>query len=330
MIFFPLIATALFLKAHPGIGLVKDSKGNIFYTDLQHVWKIRKDGSKIIGVKNVHTHELYIDKHDQLYGEHLWYNGEAADTWGHYVWKLSPGGNLDTVKKPAAGFLQDYSFVRDGKGNMYTVQRFKRSTIRRIDTEGKSTIIAEGDFKDIRWMHVMNDGTLYFVDVTSLYKIKNDSLLLVAKNLESRSSVFEYGSLKHNVYGIWADNNGNVYAAILGGQVVKKISRDGEVSDLLYTQDPWKPVSGITDNDDGLWLMEVNDQNHVRVRRILKSELLASNHALFNVSNKSKPLMIISLLTITILFILWSMAKKMLSWYYSSDKTVKLVENASE
>jgi len=30
--------------AHPGIGIVKDSKGNIFYTDLKQVWKISPDG----------------------------------------------------------------------------------------------------------------------------------------------------------------------------------------------------------------------------------------------------------------------------------------------
>ena len=75
--------------SHPGIGIVMDSHGNVFYTDLEHVWKISRDGKKSIAVHTVHTHELYIDSADNLYGEHLWYNGEATNTWGHRVWRLT-------------------------------------------------------------------------------------------------------------------------------------------------------------------------------------------------------------------------------------------------
>lgn len=75
-----LVVAAITLTAHPGIGIVKDSKGNIFYTDLKQVWKITPDAIKTIAVKGVHTHELFIDEQDNLFGEHLWYNGEAKDT----------------------------------------------------------------------------------------------------------------------------------------------------------------------------------------------------------------------------------------------------------
>ena len=86
------LLVSLIVKAHPGIGIVKDSKGNIYYTDLKQVWKISLDGSKKVVVNDVHTHELYIDPQDNLFGEHLWYNGEAANTWGHYVWCLKNTG----------------------------------------------------------------------------------------------------------------------------------------------------------------------------------------------------------------------------------------------
>ena len=68
------------LKAHPGIGIVMDNEGNVYYTDLTHVWKIPKEGKLTIAVENVHTHELYLDSNGNLYGEHEWYNGEATDT----------------------------------------------------------------------------------------------------------------------------------------------------------------------------------------------------------------------------------------------------------
>ncbi|HLA68420.1 MAG TPA: hypothetical protein VJN65_01860 [Bacteroidota bacterium] len=37
--------------AHPGIGIVMDSKGNVYYTDLKRVWKIAPNGQKTIAVR---------------------------------------------------------------------------------------------------------------------------------------------------------------------------------------------------------------------------------------------------------------------------------------
>ncbi len=65
---FLIILFPLFGQAHPGVGIVKDSKGNIYYTDLKQVWKITK-GNKTVVVPDVHTHELYVDQNDNLYGE---------------------------------------------------------------------------------------------------------------------------------------------------------------------------------------------------------------------------------------------------------------------
>src|SRR5262245_59205077 len=72
--------------AHPGVGIVINSKGTVFYTDLVQVWRIATDGNRSVAVPNVHTHELYIDAHDNLYGEHLWYEGPSTNRWGHRVW----------------------------------------------------------------------------------------------------------------------------------------------------------------------------------------------------------------------------------------------------
>ena len=76
--FFALVSRNL--MADPGVGIVMDSKGNLFYTDLSQIWMIKPDGNKSIAVPNVHSHELYMDKNDQLWGEHLWFNGEQINT----------------------------------------------------------------------------------------------------------------------------------------------------------------------------------------------------------------------------------------------------------
>jgi hypothetical protein len=88
-----LVLVAAPALAHPSVSIVADSRGNLYYSDLKQVWRLGTDGKKTIVVPNVHTHELAIDAQDNLYGEHLWYEGERIDKWGHYVWRRTPGAS---------------------------------------------------------------------------------------------------------------------------------------------------------------------------------------------------------------------------------------------
>src|SRR6185503_15672932 len=186
-----LLFAGLVLKAHPGIGIVKDSKGNIYYTDLKQVWKISTDGSKKKVVSGVHTHELYMDEKDNLYGEHLWYNGESRNTWGHYAWCLKNNGELVKEIKPTEGFLSNYSFVRDAEGNMYWVERFTTSKIMKKDTKGEITKLVEGKFGFIGWLFCTNKGILYFPESNKLHRLSQDGKLqTMAENIGSRSTEF--------------------------------------------------------------------------------------------------------------------------------------------
>lgn len=45
MLWLPCIYYGIW--AHPGIGIVMDSKGNVFYTDLKQVWKIDPLGKSL-------------------------------------------------------------------------------------------------------------------------------------------------------------------------------------------------------------------------------------------------------------------------------------------
>ena len=262
-----------FLSAHPGIGIVKDRKGNIYYTDLKQIWKIDNNGKKTMAVPNVHSHELYMDSADNLYGEHVWYNGERLNTWGHYVWCLKNDGELVKIKEPSPGFLENYSFVRDQQGNMYWAERFKISRIKKKTPAGNIVTLVEGKFKDIRWMHATLLGELYFVDLNDLYKVdKQGKLTLVAKSLEERNTIFEYTSLKHNIFGIWLDKNDNIFIAVKGGGVVKKITA-GTVFTFVHSYGGWSPTGGLFDDEGNLWLMETNLANDTRVRKITEKEL---------------------------------------------------------
>jgi hypothetical protein len=264
----------VFSFAHPGIGIVQDSKGNIYYTDLVHVWKITVEGKKSIAIPNVHTHELFIDANDDLYGEHLWYNGEKLNTWGYYAWCLRSNGKLDTVDGPNAGFRKDYSFNRDAAGNQYWAERFTTTRIKQKTPDGEIRIIAEGKFGDIRWMHVTPEGVIYFIEDFDLYRLDLlGNKTKIVEGLAGKSGTTNVDEARHSVMGIWTDTSGNVFAAVARDRTVKKISLDGKVSDLVYSLKPWYPSGGLFDKKGNLWLLEYSVTNDVRVRLVDKTEL---------------------------------------------------------
>src|SRR5436190_23089468 len=131
--------------AHPGVGIVQDSRGNIYYTDLKQVWKLAEGGKKSVAVPNVHTHELCLDNDDNLLGEHLWYEGDATKKWGHRVWRLTKEGALSDLIPAREGFLNDYSFVRDRPGNMYWVDFHERAIIKKRSPDGQIAVLAAAD-----------------------------------------------------------------------------------------------------------------------------------------------------------------------------------------
>jgi hypothetical protein len=69
------------------------------------------------------------------------------------------------------------------------------------------------------------------------------------------------------------DNEQNIYLAVKGGLVVKKITPDGVLSSIAYSSNGWSPTGGLFDDRGNLWLFESNITNETRVRKITKKEL---------------------------------------------------------
>ena len=269
-----LMLFSYFAYAHPGVGIVKDSRGNIFYTDLKQVWKIGPDGSRSIAVPRVHTHELYVDPQDNLYGEDLWFNGEQINTWGSYVWRLRPDGKMDTVVAIHEGFNEGFSFNRDRAGNQYQVKRDTISRILKKMVNGEVQVLAEGRFADIRWLHVTPEGVVYFIDLLDLYRIDTrGKLACLAKGLAHKPGALSLHSARHSIFGLWTDERENLFAAVYSERTVKKVGTDGSVSRVAYSLLPWGPVGGVFDREGNLWLMESSLTNEVRVRKIKADQL---------------------------------------------------------
>ena len=258
-------------QAHPGVGIVKDSRGNLFYTDLKQVWKISPDGKKSVAVPNVHTHELCLDAEDNLYGEHLWYEGEATKKWGHRAWCLKRDGTLVDVLPAREGFLRDYSFVRDRAGNMYWADRSAQTVIKKRSPDGKINTHASADFRQVQWMTVTPDGALFLIDGGDLRRVAPDGKVttVAARLSERKPAPAEVSDLNYHM-GLWTDDKGSVYVAVGRERLVLKARDDGAPVVVARSRGDWSPSGGMFDRDGALWLLEYSSTNAVRVRRIAR------------------------------------------------------------
>ena len=253
------LSGATFVFAHPPVSVVIDSRGWVYYSDLEQVWRVAPDGSsKSVAVPNVHTHELFLDGRDNLFGEHLWYEGDRTKKWGHSLWKRDAAGRVAVVKPPTSGFLTDYGFARDRAGNLYWPQR-ERGEIRRRAPSGAVARVV-GELKAMRWLHATPGGTLYVVDGSDLVRVRGGRAERLVRNITTAA--------RHTMMGLWTDAAENVYIADHANRQVKRVTPAGVVTTFVRSTFPWSPTGGAFAPNGDLWLLEATVGNQVRVRKI--------------------------------------------------------------
>jgi len=260
-----LLFTAASAFAHPSVSVVIDSKGNVYYSDLTQILRIAPNGTQTVAVPHVHSHELYLDANDTLYGENLWYNGDALKTWGYAVWKRTSDGRVSFVLPPRTGFNEDFSFVRDAAGNQYFAVH-DRNEIRRRSPDGRTITMARAPFKDIRWLSVTPNGVVYLIDLLDLVRVTPDGkVTTIARNLASHALI---GDDRHRVQGLFLDRAGNVYVAASAERMVKRITPAGRIDVVARSTFPWSPSGGAVAPNGDLWVLEYSVTNQQRVRKV--------------------------------------------------------------
>jgi hypothetical protein len=272
-----LIGLVLFAAApalaHPGWGVVRDSRGNVFYTDLHRIWRVDAQGRKTVAVPNVHSHELYLDAQDNLYGEHLWYEGDATKKWGHFLWKLDADGRYSQITPKLDGFRSDVSLVRDDAGNQYWREGVvvkKKTLAGRVST--LATIDAKLGDHEGNIIATASDGVLYTQINGTLYRIERDGKSRVlATNLNQRSLNGRLVQEWHIILGICPDRQGNVYVAVTGAGIVNKVGNDGLVTVFLRSPMGWLPSGVFVATNGDIYVVEArNIGDGARVRRVAK------------------------------------------------------------
>ena len=279
--------------AHPATGIVVDRKGQVYFSDLETVWKLGTDGKLSVfrpGVNGRHVHELAIDSEDNIYGADISY---VSQKWISDVWKMTPEGKLTYLLEPTDNPPRGMSLWRDRDGNMYLVDQNNhtrtQTLLLRRTPDGKVTTLAgsayghkdgkgtEARFSSVGGMAFGPDGSLYLSDGTSVRKVTMDgTVTTVANDLEVRTSDDKptlFGGSEGILAGLSIDSIGNVYVADAGNRRLLKINSGGKVDAVLRSDPPYFPNGVATTPAGDVYVMEVgfalpSKWSGPRIRRI--------------------------------------------------------------
>ena len=303
-------AIVLFLvpgtMAHPATGIVVDRQGQVFFSDLETVWKLSTDGKLSVfrqGVSGRHVHELAIDAQDNIYGADVSYES-AHNKWISDVWKMTPDGKISYLLEPTTDPPSGMSIWLDQKGNMFSIDQnnhTKTQTLLLMRTvDGKVTTFAGGSyghadgkgpaarFSSVGGMAFGFDGHLYLTDGTSVRKVTMDGVVsTLANNLAFRTAEDKptlFGGSEGILSGLTVDSHGNVYVADAGNRRLLRIANDGKVMIVYRADPPYFPNGVFAAPSDDLYVMEVgftlpSKWSGPRVRKISadgKNTLLAT------------------------------------------------------
>lgn len=293
------------VSAHPPTGIVLDSRGNAFFTNLETVWKIDPNGALSViraGVSGRHVHELSIDDRDNLYGADLSYE---SGKWISSIWKISSAGDFSFIVSPTVELPRSASIWLDGHGGTYSVDQDNHTKKKTIffhrSADGSVTPLAGGayGFKDgtgadarlgsIGGLVVRPNGDVYFTDNTSLRKVTREGVVTtIARNLNSRTAADRpllFGSNDGLLTGLTVDSQLNAFICDAGNQRLLKINSKGTSEVIFRGEEPYY-ANGVVHAPDGdLYLLEVGFQPPstwlpARVRRLHangKSEIIATS-----------------------------------------------------
>ena len=248
--------------AHPSVGIVIGPAGDVFYSDLERVWRITPNGQKEVALANVHTHELAIDASGALLGEDSkWLGG---DRYRHRIWRRAPDGKVTDVVPWTDGFWPEYGLTGDASGAMYWVKCAARScAIWKRDRSGRvSSISPPRAFRmPVNRIAASPAGDVYVIDGPDLRRVGRHGKVETIARLSTRTDN------RHELMGITLDGAGNIYVAAHGMRTVFRVSASGKVQRVARSTPPWAP-SGVAVSSSGeLWILEWAGTKS-RVRRV--------------------------------------------------------------
>jgi hypothetical protein len=240
-----IVAVAGPALGHPPYGLVVDRKGDIYFSDLETVWRFSADGRMSVfrpGIPETHVHELALAPDGAIEGDQNRYD-PATQRYYTGLWTRTRSGvERDIVpmtEHPPAGA----GVLRDRDGNRYVtlwvsnedqrMQVLKRRPNGSVDllfdqTRGASPPVAR-TVAGVAGMTFASDGSLFFAARDTLWRRAKDGTV---------ASVYSGGTVS-SFRGLAASADVRVLVADMGSRTILEIGADGRAAKLFRESEPW-------------------------------------------------------------------------------------------
>ncbi len=309
ILFFSLFFIGLMtdVLSHPAWGIVVDTNGQIYFSDLETIYKIDSQGKLSIfraGVSGRHVHDLSIDAGGNIYG---WENVYEPQTEKHLraFWKMSPKGEYTEIVSLTENPPLGISIWRDSGGNTYSVEPWnnekKETKIIKRTTDGKTSVFAGGkygyldgqkekaEFNVITDMAFGKDNTIYLTNDDKVRKIDRFGMVTTIYRNETTNQKQNNPEPFSRLYGLDVDKENNVLAADFANNRLLKISSDGKISTFLKSEKDWSPI-GVATFGDEVYVLEVRPYTasiHTG-NRVLKISSTGKSTVIANLENRNK------------------------------------------
>jgi hypothetical protein len=276
MIATAILATCIFpareTRGHPAWGIAVDRQGQVYFSDLESIWKIDAQGRLSAfraGGSGRHTHDLNIDEAGNLYGADNSYE-PTTQRFFSAIWKMTPAGDFSYLLAPTDRPPIGTSIWRDRDGNMYHVTNYpeRELLVLKRSRNGDVSVLAgrsnapreyrQGVPYSVGGMALGTDGTVYFTHGANVSNVKmSGAITPLARNLllENASGHRAGGGSPTQLFGIAVDAQGTAFVADYGNRSVLKIKPDGQTTTLIRAEESWFPT-GVALRRDELYILE--------------------------------------------------------------------------
>lgn len=260
------------VSAHPAWGIVVDRNNQIYFSDLETVWRVDAQGKLTVfraGVGGRHTHDLNIDEDGNLYGADNSYE-PSTQRFFSAVWKMTPAGSFSYLLAPTDDPPEGTSIWRDRDGNTYHATNYpeRELLVLKRTPDGDVTALVgssnavrgyrQGVPYSVGGMAFGADGALYFTDGSNIRKVTTDGrVTMLARDVAPENPTHSPTpeSQVTRLFGIAVDAQGNVFAADNGNRRVLKVTSGGTISTVARAEQPWAPT-GVALKDGNLYILE--------------------------------------------------------------------------
>ncbi len=270
-VFFILLAANVF--SHPAWGIVVDRNRQIYFSDLETIYKIDAQGKLSIfraGKAGWHVHDLSIDGQNNIYGIENTYNSQT-ETYPRGIWKMTPEGEFSFLVPMTVNFPLGMSLWRDSDGNTYSIEPYnnekKETKIIKRTPDGKTSLFAGGkygyldgekdkaEFTVITDMAFGTDNTIYLTSDDKVRKIDKSNKVTTIYREQAANRNQKNPETFSRLFGLDVDTKNNVFAADFYNGCLLKISFDGKVSTVFNSEKDWSPI-GVALAGDEIYVLE--------------------------------------------------------------------------